>query len=220
MRITDKIIFRLLRQCRKPDGWFGALLAKGMNSSHSRFTDWGLGHVSMDRDFIILDVGCGGGRTVGKMSMSAPDGKVFGLDYSDKSVAMSIRTNRRLIREGRVEILSGTVSNLPFPDGMFGLVTAVETHYFWPDLVSDMKEVLRVLKPAGTFAVMGEAYKGGKYEKRNRKLIEMGDMAYHSPDELCDILLKAGFSDVQSYEEYDKGWLCCIGKNFPHSNPR
>ena len=53
------------------------------------------------------------------------------------------------------------MSKLPFPDGMFDLVTAVETHYYWPDLVADMREVLRVLKPGGTFVLIAEAYKDG-----------------------------------------------------------
>lgn len=44
---------------------------------------------------------------------------------------------------------------------MFDLATAVETHYYWPDLNADMQEVLRVLKPVGTLIIIAEAYKGG-----------------------------------------------------------
>ena len=29
-------------------------------------------------------------------------------------------------------------------------VTAVETHYYWPDLIADLQEIIRVLKPGGT----------------------------------------------------------------------
>ena len=210
--IVDKVIMQLLKQCRKPEGWFGALLARGMNMGHSGFTDWGLNHVSIGGDFIILDVGCGGGRTVRKMAMQASGGKVFGLDYSEASVAVSRKMNRHLIREGRVEILQGSVSGLPFPDGMFDLVTAVETHYFWPDIPSDMREIVRVLKPGGTLAIMGEAYKGGKFDERNRKWIELGDMTCHSTDELYGIFSAAGYSHVRIFEEYDKGWLCCTGE--------
>jgi SAM-dependent methyltransferase len=68
-------------------------------------------------------------------------------------------------------------------DDMFDLVTAIESHYFWPDLVNDMKEVLRVLKPDGMLLMMGGEYKGGKYDKRNLQGVELANMAYHSADE-------------------------------------
>ena len=49
---------------------------------------------------------------------------------------------------------------------MFDLVTAVETHFFWPDLPNDVREVLRVLKPGGTFLLIAEVYRGRQYRDR------------------------------------------------------
>lgn len=120
----------MLEQCRKPAGWLGRFVLSRMNWSHSRLTDWGLGHISVGKGDTILDVGCGGGRTVSKLAAIATEGKVYGIDYSDESVAASKRTNARAIDSGRVEILPGTVSRLPFSEGMFDLVTGVETHFF------------------------------------------------------------------------------------------
>jgi len=116
-----------------------------MNARHSKVTDWGLGHVAVGKGDTILDVGCGGGRTVSKLAAIASEGKVYGVDYSEESVVASKRTNARGIDAGRVEIRQGSVSQLPFPDGMFDLVTGVETHFWWPDLPGDMREVFRVL---------------------------------------------------------------------------
>jgi ubiquinone/menaquinone biosynthesis C-methylase UbiE len=50
----------------------------------------------------ILDVGCGGGRTVSKLAAIATEGKVYGVDYSEESVAASKRINARRIDAGRV----------------------------------------------------------------------------------------------------------------------
>ncbi len=208
----NKLVRELLKQCRKPTGWFGGLLAWEMNIGHAKLTDWGLKHVCIGRHDTILDVGCGGGGTVRKLAIVAAEGKVYGIDFSEKSVSVSRRTNKQLMQAGRVEIRPGSVFCLPFSDNMFDLVTAVETHYFWPDLVSDMQEVLRVLKPGGKLVIMGEAYKGGKHDDRNQKWIELGDMTYHSVGELGEFFSMAGYSDIEVFDDPDRGWICGIGK--------
>ena len=219
MGMTDKLVSAMLKQCRKPAGFFGTLMAWEMNMGHSELTDWGLEHVFVVQNDTILDVGCGGGATVRKLARLASEGKVYGIDFSERSVAMARRTNRRLIQAGHVEIRQGSVSCLPFPGDAFNLVTAVETHYFWPDLISDMQEVLRVLKPGGALLIVGESYKGGKEMEKDRKWIELGNMTYLSLDELSEALSAAGFSDVQVFENYDRGWMCGAGqKRLPSSD--
>jgi ubiquinone/menaquinone biosynthesis C-methylase UbiE len=207
---------KLLDQCRKPTGWFGRLLLRDFNRHHSKVTDWGLMHISIQKHDTILDVGCGGGRTVHKLAAIAMDGKVYGIDFSEESVTVSRRTNKQWIEMSRVEILQGSVSRLPFSDHMFDLVSAVETHFFWPDLLADMQEVLRVLKPGGMFIIIAEAYKGGKYDNRYHKLlekvVELTNMALLSVNEHSELFSRAGYSDVEMFEEYDKGWICGIGK--------
>jgi SAM-dependent methyltransferase len=207
----------LLRQCCKPSGWLGRQILRNMNHRHSKVTEWGLRQVPIQDHDIILDVGCGGGATLKRLAEHATHGTLHGVDYSEESVAMSRRRNRRLVEEGRVEIRQASVSSLPFAHGTFDLVTAVETHYYWPDLNADTQEVLRVLKPGGTFAIIAEAYKGGKHDQMLRMLEELartGIMKYShlTVAEHHDLLLKAGFSDVRVLEEYDKGWLCAIGR--------
>jgi ubiquinone/menaquinone biosynthesis C-methylase UbiE len=211
-KLLNGIMSELLNQCRKPTGWLGRAAAWGMNTGHSEVTDWGLGHISIGKHDTILDVGCGGGETVHKLAGIATEGQVCGIDFSEESVAVSRKRNRQLIQAGRVDIQHSSVSCLPFSDDTVDLVTAVETHYFWPDLVSDMQEILRVLQPGGKLMVIGEAYKGGKYDDRNHKWVEWGNMAYHSVNELGELFSAAGYSDVQVFEEYDRGWLCGIGR--------
>jgi 2-polyprenyl-3-methyl-5-hydroxy-6-metoxy-1,4-benzoquinol methylase len=85
-------------------------MLRNMNARHSKLTDWGLGHISFGKRDTILDVGCGGGRTVSKLAAMAPEGKVYGIDHSEDSVATSRKTNALSIAGGQVEIQQGPVS--------------------------------------------------------------------------------------------------------------
>jgi ubiquinone/menaquinone biosynthesis C-methylase UbiE len=210
--VTDKT--PQFDQCRKPTGRMGRFTLWRMNWSHSRLTDWGLTKITIEPHSTILDVGCGGGRTVSKLAAIATQGKVCGIDYSDESVAVSKKTNVRWIDLGRVEIREGSVSQLPFSDDVFDLVTAVETHYFWPDLAADTREVLRVLKPGGALIMIAEAYKGAKTAagKLAEKFLPLAGMALLSVDEHRELFTTAGYGDVQVIEEAAKGWICSIGR--------
>ena len=202
----------LLNQVRKPAKWVGRPFLWIMNASHSSVTDWGLRHVQMEKDFTILDVGCGGGRTIQKLAALATEGMVYGVDYAQGSVAASRGKNARLIEAGRVEIKEGSVSQLPFPENKFNLVTAVETQYYWPDLVKDMQEILRVLKPGGTLMVIAESYRKGKYDKLQRPVMKFLGSANLGVDEQRELFVTAGYTGVQIFEERSKGWICVMGK--------
>jgi len=205
----------LLSQCSKPKGWHGRITLRNMNRGHAELTAWGLKHLSVQSRDTILDVGCGGGATIARLAAMAPEGKIYGVDYSSESVAASRKENQERMIRGQVEIVLGSVSRLPFADRMFDLVTAVETHYFWPDLNADVREILRVLKTGGTFILIAEAYKGGKYDERLKKLDKLrGELkfAHLSIDEHRDLFSKAGYSDIQIFEDYERGWVCAVGK--------
>lgn len=208
---------QLLNQVRNPTGWFGRWQLRSMNRRHSPLTDWGLSHVSIAKDATILDIGCGGGRTIDKLAAIAADGKVYGVDYSQTSVAVAQKTNKKWIAMGRAEIRHGSVSQLPFPGEMFDLAVAVETHFYWPDLPGDMREVLRVLKSGGALVIIAEVYKGGKHDRfvqRFATMMQRMNLGYANltVTEHRDLFCQAGFSDVRVVEEYDKGWICGIGK--------
>jgi ubiquinone/menaquinone biosynthesis C-methylase UbiE len=204
----------VVSQFSKPTGWMGRYTLWRMNASHSKLTDWGLEHISIGSHFTILDVGCGGGKTISKLAAIATQGKVYGIDHSDESVAVSKRKNARWISLGRVELRHGPVSELPFSDDAFDLVTAVETHFFWPDLPADMREVWRVLKPGGTLIIVSEAYKGARRIAGNlaEKYVPPPGMKLLTANEHRELFANAGYADVQIVEDGDVGWICAMGR--------
>lgn len=73
---TPKLTDALLNQFQCPTGEAGKVIAARMNKEHDRLTDWGLSHVKIKPAFSVLDIGVGGGRTVGKLASLAFKGQV------------------------------------------------------------------------------------------------------------------------------------------------
>lgn len=201
------LLDRILSHSGRPRGRFGRSILRRMNSGHSGLWSWGLDLVDITHGMDILDIGCGGGRTVGRLASLATEGRVVGVDYSPDAVAVATKENRALIEQGRVEILEEGVSSMSFGDGAFDLVTAFETHYFWPDLAEDLKEVRRVTKEGGRFLIVGALYKDGKHDRRNQRIVDAGGMTYLSLEELRGVLESAGFLALEVREDADKGWF-------------
>ena len=206
------LLGRLLSQCGKPRGRFGRFLVRGMNFGHSGLTRWGLAKVEIRDNATVLDIGCGGGRALERLASLASLGKVVGIDYSEDSVAVARKRNQRLIATGRVEVLHGSVSSMPFPDATFDCVSAVETYYFWPDIAADLAEVRRVMKPSGQMVIIAGMYRGSRFDKRNMRLIRAGGMRCFSVQEFEETLQDAGFSAVAVSVEPRKGWVCVVSE--------
>jgi ubiquinone/menaquinone biosynthesis C-methylase UbiE len=218
MVLTIRVVLALLLivwlffQVRKPSGWFGRRLVRAMNLGHATMTEWALEQVTVAKNAVILDVGCGGGSTVRKLAEMAPEGKVVGVDYSAASVAVSKQTNAQEIESGRVQIQQGSVAELRFPDCTFDIVTAVETHYYWPDLPANVREVLRVLRPGGTFALIAETYRGGPFRLLYGIIMPLLGAAFLSDQQHRDLLTEAGFTEVETRHRSGKNWILATGR--------
>ncbi|MDE7455326.1 MAG: class I SAM-dependent methyltransferase [Prevotella sp.] len=134
----------------RPAGWTGRLALHIMNLTHTPTALWNLSLIDFKPHQTILDVGCGGGKNIARMLRRCPESQVYGIDYSEESVAMSRRKNSRQLGN-RCFIQQGNVLELPYNASKFNLVTAYETVYFWPNLQKAFSEIFRVLKPGGLF---------------------------------------------------------------------
>lgn len=172
-----------------------------MNRSHANLTSWGLEHVVIGPCDFMLDIGCGGGRTVQRLSALAPSGKIVGIDYAPASVAASRSIYRDAIRSGLVAIQQASFSHLPFREDSCDLVTAVETHYYWPDLPNSMREIYRVLKPNGTVSIIAGVYDAHGANRAHRTAMKLLGGNCLSPDAHRDLLLHACYTDVEVFFE-------------------
>lgn len=174
-------------QCARPEGFLGRVMLRFMNFGHAPLTNWGLSLVEIHDGWTMLDIGCGGGATLKRLLKRSKGAQVYGIDISEESVAKARKVNAEFL-DRQVFVTQGSAEKLPYEDNKFDLVTAVETVYFWPDLPNCLKEVRRVVKPGGRFAIMVEVL-----ENDSVWTDVVDGMTAYSPEQLKEMLEGAGF---------------------------
>lgn len=203
-----------IRQCGRPTGELGLKVAEWMNQGHAELWQWGLEHVTLPdgERAAILDVGCGSGLLLKNVGQQTVTARLFGLDHSGDMVTLSRQTCDTLHRQGRAEFFVGSVSKLPFLDATFDLVTAFETIYFWPDIEGDLREVLRVLQPGGTFLAVTESYDNPTFAEKNRLCMELAGGQVFSPERITSLLESVGFIEICIDTIEEKNWMTVVAK--------
>ena len=203
---------KLVENAEKPKGFWGKLMIRSMNKGHSNLTDWALKQFVVESGDIVLDVGCGGGKTVDKLCAMVGSGKVYGIDYSELCVKSSKKLNHKNILCHKAVISQASVSSLPFEDNTFNKITAVETYYFWPDKPDALREICRVLKPGGklllVFEMVEDPFNPGKWSAVEQKL----NIKAVSEDGIAKALAEAGYINISTYTEESAGWLCAVAQ--------
>jgi ubiquinone/menaquinone biosynthesis C-methylase UbiE len=105
-------------------------------------------------DRMILDAGCGTGGNLVWLQRYVGKGEIYGIDVSGKA----LKWGRQRRPEGLVQ---ASVTDLPFDDSSFDLVTSFDVVVQLPTGGADlqaMREMYRVLKPGGIGLVRAAAY--------------------------------------------------------------
>ena len=206
------IIKPLTKNAPRPEGFWGKLMIRKMNAGHAEMTRWALGQLDLSAVRTAIDIGCGGGKAVKRLSKMAPRARIFGADRSPLCVEQSRRENRRAAAQGRVRIVEGSAGALPFPENSFDLATAVETVYFWEDWERCFRDVIRILKPGGVFAIVCDMVDDGDGDIHYGEVTQLIEMTVPTPARLREAMENAGFQNIQLSRHPQEKWLCATGK--------
>lgn len=130
---------------------------------------------------LVLDAGAGFGRHAYEVARRG--GRIVALDYADDEVRTTRATFGAMLEEGQIRrdsyvgALRGDATRLPFPDDTFDRVITSEVLEHIQDDVSAIAELVRVLRPGGSFACTVPSWWP---EKINWKLSD----EYHAPKAL------------------------------------
>jgi arsenite methyltransferase len=118
--------------------------------------------VNLRGDETVLDVGCGRGLLLIAAAKRLPRGKAVGIDLWQAADLSGNRPEATLANaeaEGvaeRVEVKTGDMQQMPFPDGTFDVAVASMAIHNIPSAAGRAKairEISRVLKPGGRVAL-------------------------------------------------------------------
>lgn len=197
---------------RHPEGEAGAQMLARMNESHAAVTEWALGFFQMQPDDDVLDIGCGGGATLARLAGRVPEGHLTGLDYSEVSVEATRRYNPVLIETDRLDVLQGSVEQMPFDDESFDRIVTVESFYFWPDPEANLCEVRRVLRTGGQFLLVADIYDTPDLSAEERANIERYELQNPTPEEFQRLFQAAGFREIAIHTQPGTHWICVEGR--------
>jgi demethylmenaquinone methyltransferase/2-methoxy-6-polyprenyl-1,4-benzoquinol methylase len=167
----------------------------------------------------ILDIATGTGDLAILMAKTKAD-KIIGLDISAGMLEVGVQKIAAKNLTKTIEMVLGDSENMPFEDNYFDAITVAFGVRNFDHLEKGLAEILRVLKPNGTFVILETSvpdktpYKQGYQLYSNHilpligKLFSKDDAAYGYLSEsaaafpygekLNNILRKIGFIDVEA----------------------
>jgi ubiquinone/menaquinone biosynthesis C-methylase UbiE len=183
----------MARQLRMPSGWFGVtIVSRIMNRVNKSLINSTIELLQIEPHLRVLEIGFGGGTALSQIAARLRTGAVCGVDISPDLVHKAERRFRKEIAEGRVRVMSGGISQLPFSDNVFDRVFTINTIYFWPDPLQGMREICRVLRDEGR-AIVSLRSK----ETMQNYAVTNYDFHLYLPEDAATLMREAGFRNVQ-----------------------
>jgi len=106
----------------------------------------------IDKDFSILDLGCGDGRFLSKIRKKSSASTLTGIDISENMIDTA--NNRRITN---CNFYVGDSESLIAKDCSIDIVFCLNSFHHYPNPKLVVKEIKRVLKPGGKM-IIGEVY--------------------------------------------------------------
>ena len=176
----------LRTQFAKPAGAMGWVAGQLMARRNRDQSLWVFSLLDLKPSEHVLEIGFGPGMDIERASHAAAF--VAGVDHSELMLRQASKRNREAIQQGRVELKLGSAGQLPYPDGRFDSLFAINSAQFWKDTVKTLTEAGRVLKPGGRIVLAVQPRSKGATTETARQA-GIG---------LAKALTAAGFQDVHS----------------------
>jgi ubiquinone/menaquinone biosynthesis C-methylase UbiE len=152
-----------------------------------------ISHANIDHDHHVLDIGCGTGTLVVKLKRQYGTAQVVGLDPDSKALG---RARIKAARAGvSVQLDQGFANELPYERASFDRVFSsfMFHHLDKQERENMLREVLRVLKPGGSFHFVDFIVDDASHGFFDRLFRSHAQMKDNSDQSIRDLMSHAGF---------------------------
>ena len=150
----------------------------------------------------VLDLGCGTGTLVVLLKRKYPAAQIVGLDPDPKALR---RAKKKVTRAGvAVQLDEGFADELPYDEGTFDRVLSsfMFHHLEEQEREKTLREVLRVLKPGGSFHLLdfagGEDGAQGRWGRLLNSHARLGDNSHRR---ILQQMRHAGFMNAEKVKD-------------------
>ncbi len=151
----------------------------------------------------VLDLGCGTGTLTLMLKQAVPGAQVTGLDGDPEVLSIARSKSEKVGVEIKWD--HGLAFNLPYPDRSFDVVVSslVIHHLTGEDKVRAFREVLRVLRPAGTFHIVDFGRPFSLLTRLQATVMKnLEQAAENFAGRIATMLRDAGFENVNEAERF------------------
>lgn len=134
-------------QLRNPSGLVGKVTGSAMVLANAKPNTLSIAALNLREDESLLELGCGPGLALQQLLRSPHLARAIGLDWSDAMLVQASRRNRQALDAGRLALVRGDFTRLPFPGETVDVILAVNVVYFMDRAA--VREARRVLRPGG-----------------------------------------------------------------------
>ncbi|TDC88570.1 methyltransferase domain-containing protein [Nonomuraea deserti] len=209
--LKQRAIRTLVRQAHQPRGIAGRAVGWmfAHRPSNRQRNLWAVSLLDVQPADRVLEIGFGPGVAIAGLAARATRGHVFGVDHSQVMVRQAARRNAAAVRAQRVHLTHASVERLPGFGDPLDAILAVNSVGLWPDPVERLRELRRLLRPAGRIALVSQPRCPGATR----------DTTARAARELQDLLTRAGYASLRVETlELDPPVACVLARN-PSGTP-
>ncbi len=143
----------LLPQLGCPTGKIGVAVGDMLERSNQAVIEASFDLLDLHANERILETGLGNGGHIAAVLEHAAGLRYTGIDLSPTMIADARSRNAAFIHSGQVRLETADVAAMPFANGAFDKAIAINTTYFWPDLIAGLTQTHRVLRADGVLVI-------------------------------------------------------------------